>query len=46
MRDLVQDCTAQSVRVSETMSRLTAGAVTRVVNASREAMQEGQDVAR
>jgi hypothetical protein len=46
MRDLVQDYTAQSVRVSETMSRLTAGAMTRAVNASREAMQEGQDVAR
>jgi hypothetical protein len=46
LRDLVQDYTAQGVRFSETMSRLAAGAMARTVHASREAMQEGQDVMR
>ncbi len=46
LRDLVQDYAAQSVRCSEMMSRLAASAMVRAVDASREALAEGQDVLR
>ena len=46
LRDFVQDYTAQSVRFSETMSRLAACAMARAVDAGHNAMAEGQDVIR
>jgi hypothetical protein len=46
LRDFVQDYTAQSVRFSETMSRLAATAMARAADAGRDAMAEGQDVIR